>query len=178
MVGWETRYYLQHACHNIRSIIFVWELLQLFYLNWPSYRAESNSWKCLGLLTITSWSALSSLTVYSISFTILGMSFLVSHWQQWRFQCGRRVFDRFIAALSHCCAVSWLFEVDDRSISREVADCSLEASLVTALPSTRKNLLDMAKVLTSFPALAGPILSWSRRLSKHSQVFMGSRFIR
>ena len=44
----------------------------------------------------------------------------------------------------------------DRSISREVADCLLEAALVTALPSTRKNLLDEVKVLTSFPALANP----------------------
>ena len=96
-----------------------------------------------------SWSVLSSLTAYGISFTILGMSFLVSHWRQQRFQCGRRVAGWVIAALSHGC-------------SRGMIEVSLERSQIVHwkqlwwLPSTRKNLLDAAKVLTSFPTLAGP----------------------
>ena len=50
----------------------------------------------------------------------------------------------------HCCAVSWLFEGDDWSISWEVADCSLEASLVTSLPSTRKTYWTKQKFLLAF----------------------------
>ena len=39
----------------------------------------------------------------------------------------------------------------------EVADCSLEAALKTT--QYEKNLLDAAKVLTGFSALAGPVFS-------------------
>ena len=73
----------------------------------------------------------------------------ISHWRKQHFQCGRWVADWVIAALSHGC-------------SRGMIEASLERSQIVHwkqlwwLPSTRKNLLDVAKVLTSFPALAGP----------------------
>ena len=164
MVGWETRYYLHHGCHNIRNIIFVWELLQLFiwidhhiepsrspesvlgsqwshpdqyYRRWRHTASASQSWVCCALLVTGNNSA----------FSVAG--------ELWP---------------SHRCAVLWLFEGDDRSVSREVADCSLEAALVTALPSMRKNLLDAAKVLTSFPALVGP---HSQLVKTSLEVFAG-----
>ena len=121
----------------------------------------------VGVSTLpASWSVLLSLTAYSISFTILGMLFLVSHWRQWHLSVQQASYWP-----SYLCAVSWLFEGNDQSISQEVADCSLEAALVTALPSTRKNLLDKAKVLTSFPALASPPFSVGQDISRSVRRF-------
>ena len=76
-----------------------------------------------------------------------------------------------IAALSHGCL-------------RGMIEASLERSQIVHwkqlwwLPSMRKNLLDVTKVLTSFPALAGPVLGWSQHISKCSQVFIGNSSIR
>ena len=120
---------------TILGLSFCEGIIAAFYPNWPSYRAESKSWECLGLLRITSWTVLLSLTVYSISFTILGMSLLVSHWQQRRFQCGRWLADRVIAVLIH----GWL---------RGIIEAALERSRIVHW----KQLW----WLPSFPALAGP----------------------
>ena len=84
---------------------------------------------------ITSWSVLSSLTAYNISFTILGMSLLVSHWWQRHCQCGRRVADWVTAALSHGCSTG-----------------KIKASLKRSQIVHSKQLW----WLPSFPALAGP----------------------
>ena len=125
-------------------------IVAAFYPNWLSYRAESKSWKCLELLMIISWSILSSLTAYSISFTILGMSLLVSQWRQRHFQYGRQVADQVIAALSRDCSRGW-----SKRLSR---GCRL------FIGSSSGDCL-------AFLLGRAPILSWPRRLSKRSQVF-------
>ena len=122
---------------------------------------------------ITSWSVLLLLMADSISFPILGMSFLVSLWRQRRFQCGRRVTDRVIAALSHSC-------------SRGMIEVSLERSQIVHwkqlwwLPyPVREEIYWMRwKFLQAFLLWQAPIRSWSRRLSKCSQVFIESSSIR
>ena len=75
---------------------------------------------------------------------------------------------------SLCCLV--VVREDDQSVSWR--GCRLFRKQLWWLPSMRKNLLDAAKVLTGFPALASPALSCSRCLSKRSQVFIGSSSIR
>ena len=183
-----------------------------FYLNCQSYRAESKSWRCLGLLMITleyalksathsglvqdvfcsscvkslllssvtvgvstpptSWSVLSSLPTYTISFTIQGMSFLVNHWRWQHFQCGKWVADWVIAVLSHGCSRGgWSKHLSKRLLIVP------EAGLVTT--QYERKSIGWGKSSYWLPALPGPhsVLSWSRCLLKRLQVFIGSSSI-
>ena len=106
---------------KLSDLLHSWNFVRLFHRqSFALYsKAEWKSWKCLGLLMIIFifWSVISSLTAYNISFTILSISLLVSHWRQRRFQCGKRVADRVSAARSRGC-------------SRRMIEASLEMSQI------------------------------------------------
>ena len=175
MVGRETWYYLHHGCRNIRNIIFVWKLLQLFI--WIVSHTELSrstlwslqhiqSWYRMTVLQLlydklvivfrwhwcfcppASWSLLLSLTAYSIRFIILGMSFFFNHWW-WRcFQCGKRVADWVIASLCHGCSRGMI-----EASLEEVTDCSGSSSDDCPV---RKKIFKRGKSSYWLPALAAP----------------------
>ena len=127
------------------------------YLNWPSYRVESKSWKCLGLLMIIPD------------------------------QYYRRWWRTASASQSWvCCSLLVTGDNRAFSVAGELLIKSSLRCLLAVQGGRSKNLSIGHRLFIgsssgdclAFLLWRAPILIWSKHLSKHSQVFIGGSSVR